>query len=204
MRWLIDGLSRLRSADDPQIAGDGLLLRPPLAQDFLEWSALRGRSRTFLAPWEPAWPADDLTRGAFRRRIQQALEERREGTGFSFLIFRASQNELIGGITLSHIRRRAAQSGTLGYWMGEPHAGQGHMGRAVRLLSGFAFHDLKLERLEAACLPENAASIRVLEKAGFRREGYARAYLSIAGRRRDHLLFGLLKSDLFPPHPQGS
>jgi ribosomal-protein-alanine N-acetyltransferase len=204
MRWLIDGFSRLGSADDLQIAGDGLLLRPALAQDFPEWSGLRARSRAFLTPWEPAWPADDLTRGAFRRRILQANTERREGTGFSFLIFRADGSELLGGITLSHIWRRAAQSGTLGYWMGEAHAGQGHMGRAVRLISGFAFHELRLERLEAACLPENAASIRVLEKAGFRREGYARAYLSIAGRRRDHLLFGLLKGDLFPPLPQSS
>jgi ribosomal-protein-alanine N-acetyltransferase len=78
------------------------------------------------------------------------------------------------------------------------------MTQAVKLLAEFAFRDLLLERLEAACLPENAASIRVLEKAGFRREGYARAYLSIAGRRRDHLLFGLVKTDLFPPDPLGS
>lgn len=204
MRWLFQGLSWIGRAEDPLLAGHGLLLRPPLAGDFDQWSALRARSRTFLAPWEPSWPADDLTRAAFRRRLLQIATERREGVGFSFLIFSAGETQLLGGITLSHIRRRAVQSGTLGYWMGEPHAGRGHMTQAVKLLAEFAFRDLLLERLEAACLPENAASIRVLEKAGFRREGYARAYLSIAGRRRDHLLFGLVKTDLFPPDPLGS
>ncbi len=203
MRWLIDGVTGLG--------------RPPLPgfRDMTLFCAcgderLSGLGQTARAiprlplPWEPLWPEDDLTRTAFRRRLDRLREEAIEESGFSFLILTEDGGELVGGITLSNIRRRAAQTGTLGYWMGQPFAGQGYMTRAVRLLSDFAFRNLLLERLEAACLPENAASIRVLEKAGFRREGYARAYLAIAGRRRDHVLYGLLKSDLFPSNSAAS
>jgi|JI8StandDraft_2_1071088.scaffolds.fasta_scaffold05372_2 ribosomal-protein-alanine N-acetyltransferase len=204
MRWFLDGVAGLGRPPHPRIAGDGLTLRAPEMADFPGWVALREKSRAFLAPWEPLWPEDDLSRAAFRRRLDRLREEVAEETGFSFLILAGESEELVGGITLSNIRRRAAQTGTLGYWMGQPFAGQGHMTRAVRLLSDFAFRTLDLERLEAACLPENAASIRVLEKAGFRREGYARAYLAIAGRRRDHVLYGLLKSDLFPSNSAAS
>lgn len=199
MRWLPDALPFFGGSEGPELSGNGLVLRPPVMADFPAWAALRDGSRPFLIRWEPLWPADDLTRAAFRRRIAQNQLEAREETGFSFLIFDAETSELLGGITLSNIRRRAAQSGTLGYWMGEKHAGKGHMTRAVLLLARFGFLDLRLDRIDAACLPENAASIRVLEKAGFRREGYARGYLAIAGQRRDHFLFGLLKADFFPP-----
>ena len=199
MRWFLDGVAGLGRPTMPRVSGNGLVLRAPEMADFPAWAALRAQSRAFLAPWEPLWPEDDLTRIAFKRRLDRLREEAAEETGFSFLILDETTEQLVGGITLSNIRRRAAQTGTLGYWMGQPFARHGYMTRSVRLLSDFGFRTLGLERLEAACLPENAASIRVLEKAGFRREGYARGYLAIAGRRRDHVLYGLLKSDLFPP-----
>ncbi|MFM8749909.1 GNAT family N-acetyltransferase [Rhabdaerophilum sp.] len=199
MRWFLEGVTGLGRPPLPRISGNGLILRTPDMADFPAWAALREQSRGFLAPWEPLWPEDDLSRGAYRRRLVRLRKEAAEESGFSFLIFTEETGQLLGGITLSNVRRRAAQTGTLGYWMGEPFARHGFMTKSVRLLSDFAFRTLGLERLEAACLPENVASIRVLEKAGFRREGYARAYLAIAGRRRDHLLYGLLKSDLFPP-----
>ncbi|MGL5447072.1 MAG: GNAT family N-acetyltransferase [Rhabdaerophilum sp.] len=203
MRWLTESLPFLGGGEGPELAGNGLVLRQPVMADFPAWASLREASRTFLVRWEPLWPTDDLTRTAFRRRLAQNQLEARDESGFSFLIFHAETGELLGGITLSNIRRRAAQSGTLGYWMGEKHAGQGLMTRAVLLLAHFAFLDLRLDRIDAACLPENRASVRVLEKAGFRREGYARGFLAIAGQRRDHLLYGLLKADFFPPdsHP---
>jgi ribosomal-protein-alanine N-acetyltransferase len=199
MRWLTDSLPFLGGSDGPELTGSGLLLRPPVLPDFPAWASLREASRSFLIPWEPLWPSDDLTRAAFRRKLAQAQLEARDESGFSFLIFAVDGGDLLGGITLSNVRRRASQTATLGYWMGERHAGKGHMTKAVRLLAQFSFQELRLDRIEAACLPENLASVRVLEKAGFRREGYARGYLAIAGRRRDHLLYGLLKADFFPP-----
>ena len=195
-RWL-SGLMR-RRGDPPRLLLDGLLLRPPRETDFPTWSALRQASRIHLAPWEPLWPEDDLTFQGFRRRLKQNQDELHQGVGCQFLIFSTDETQLYGGITLSNIRRRAAQSATIGYWMGAPHIGKGLMTHALNGLCLHAFSTLDLKRVEAACLPENAASIRVLEKAGFTREGLARAYLNIAGQRRDHLLFARLADDTLP------
>jgi ribosomal-protein-alanine N-acetyltransferase len=138
---------------------------------------------------------DDLTRPAFRRRIRRYMEERRTEQAFAFFLFRQSDDVLLGGLTLSNIRRGVAQTCTLGYWMGEPHAGQGHMAGGVRTVIPFVFDVLRLRRIEAACLPGNQASIRLLERVGFIREGLARQYLCIDGRWQDHLLFAFLKGD---------
>ena len=92
-----------------------------------------------------------------------------------------------------------AQAATIGYWVGVNYAGQGYMSRALRAAVAYSFQTLRLHRVEAACLPTNAASIRVLESAGFRREGLARSYLRINGRWQDHLLFAVLEND--PPLP---
>jgi ribosomal-protein-alanine N-acetyltransferase len=174
-------------------------LRPPQPSDHAAWAELRQASQGFLQPWEPAWPVDDLTQAAFRRRLARYRQEIRSDSAYPFFLFDRQSEAILGGITLANVRRRAAQAATLGYWIGAPHAGKGFMTAAVKTLSMQAFYRLGLERIEAACLPENAASIRVLEKAGFHREGYARGYLSIAGTRRDHLLFARLKSD---PNPE--
>jgi ribosomal-protein-alanine N-acetyltransferase len=179
----------------PAIAGDGVLLRAPQMGDFAEWAALREASRDFLTPWEPTWPPDDLTRSSFRRRIKRYFEDQRSDLAYPFFIFRKSDNALVGGLTLANVRRGCAQAGSLGYWMGAGFAGRGHMTAAVRAVLPFAFATLRLHRVEAACIPANVASIRLLEKTGFRREGVARQYLCIDGAWQDHLLFARLKDD---------
>jgi ribosomal-protein-alanine N-acetyltransferase len=176
------------------LRGDGVLLRPAEMRDFEQWCSLRERSRTFLTPWEPIWPADDLTRAAYRRRIRAHAEEIESDEAYPFLIFRDDET-LVGGLTIGQVRRGVSQTGTLGYWMGEPFAGRGYMSRAVRAAAHFTFGTLRLHRLEAACLPHNESSIRVLESVGFQREGYARSYLRINGRWQDHILYALLESD---------
>jgi len=178
----------------PHIEGSGIYLRGPAMADFNEWAALRATSRGFLTPWEPTWPGDDLTRTAFRRRLRRYMRDVREEQAFPFLVFRAD-HVLVGGCTLSNIRRGVTQSCSLGYWAGEPHAGKGHIGAAVRALVPFVFDELRLHRLEAACLPSNEASKRLLLKCGFTKEGYARAYLKIDGAWRDHELFAMLSTD---------
>jgi ribosomal-protein-alanine N-acetyltransferase len=102
---------------------------------------------------------------------------------------------MIGGITLANVRRGIVQAGTIGYWVGQPHAHRGYMTAALRVLLPTLFGELNLHRVEAACIPSNAPSIRVLEKCGFSREGLARRYLCINGVWQDHLLFGLLHED---------
>jgi ribosomal-protein-alanine N-acetyltransferase len=175
-----------------RLDGEGVMLRPPRASDYPVWSDLRRRSRTFLQPWEPSWPADDLSRAAFRRRLSAYQRDMDLGLGFSFLVFRRDDLELVGGITLSNIRRGVAQMGTIGYWVGQPHARKGHTLAALRAVTGFGLGRLGLHRLEAACLPENEPSRRLLLRAGFQLEGRAQAYLKINGDWRDHLLFGLV------------
>jgi ribosomal-protein-alanine N-acetyltransferase len=184
--------------ESPVIAGEGLFLRTPSLADYPVWAELRAESRAFLTPWEPTWPADDLTRTAFRRRIRRYLTEIREDHAYPFFIFRQSDYTLLGGITLSNVTRGMTQTATIGYWMGERHAGRGGMTRAVRALTPFAFGTLHLHRLEAACLPHNGASMRLLEKVGFRREGLARGLVCINGRWQDHIVFALLSDDPLP------
>ncbi len=179
----------------PAIAGDGIALRMPQMTDYAEWADLREASREYLTPWEPTWPADDLTRGAFRRRLKRYIEDQRADLAYAFLVFRSSDNAMVGGLTLANMRRGVAQAGSLGYWMGARFARQGYMTAALRALIPFAIETLRLHRLEAACIPANAASIRLLEKTGFRREGYAREYLCINGTWQDHLLYARLKDD---------
>ena len=180
----------------PAVTGNGVLLRMPVASDFPEWAALREQSRAFLTPWEPIWPPDDLTRSAFRRRLRRYAEDQRSDAAYAFLIFRASDGAMVGGLTLANIRRGVAQAGSIGYWTGQPFAHQGYMTAAVRALIPFCFGSLRLHRLEAACIPTNKPSIALLEKTGFQREGYARGYLCINGTWQDHLLYARLKDDL--------
>ncbi|WP_304168067.1 GNAT family N-acetyltransferase [Phenylobacterium aquaticum] len=175
-----------------RVEGDGIFLRPPKASDYPEWRDLRARSREFLQPWEPTWPVDDLSRAAFRRRLTAYARDREVGSAYPFFVFRAQDGALTGGITLSNVRRGVAQMGSVGYWCGKPYARQGLTLNAVRALVLFSFRSLALHRLEAACLPENQPSRRLLNRAGFAEEGFAKAYLKINGVWRDHVLFGLV------------
>jgi ribosomal-protein-alanine N-acetyltransferase len=178
----------------PPIVGEGVTLRAPQMADFPAWAELREQSRKFLTPWEPTWPADDLTRPAFRQRLRRYAEDVRTDQAYPFFLFR-SDNALVGGLALANIRRGVAQAGSLGYWIGEAHSRRGYMTAAVRALVPAAFDLLRLHRVEAACIPTNIASVRLLEKTGFRREGYARSYLCINGIWQDHLLYARVQSD---------
>ena len=135
---------------------------------------LRAASRQHLQPWEPQWADDELSRTAFRRRLRLYARDLAEDHGYAFFIFRARDQVLLGGLTLSNVRRGVSQTASLGYWIGAGHTRAGYMTEAVRAVVPFAFDQLRLHRLEAACLPHNRASMRVLEKAGFHREGFAR------------------------------
>ncbi len=175
------------------LEAQGLRLRLPRKRDFDAWQSLRAKSRTFLKPYEPRWSDLDLTRPVFEKRVSRALRDARSAAEYSFLIFEiAGEKEvMLGGITLSNIRYRAACHANLGYWMGIDQAGNGQMSKAVGICMKFAFGPLHLRRVQAACLPGNAPSRRVLEKNGFVEEGFAEQYLQIDGEWRDHVLYGL-------------
>lgn len=176
----------------PPLKGPRVTLRVPEMGDYPQWAELREQSRRFLVPWEPEWPSNDLNRTAFRLRIKRYWRDVEEDAAYPFFIFESQSRQLLGAVTLSNIRRGVSQMGTLGYWIGEPYARQGFMTEAVRLMLHSAFDHLRLHRVEAACLPSNAASVALLTRTGFAQEGLARAYLKINGEWRDHLLFAHL------------
>lgn len=179
----------------PRIDGARTFLRMPAADDWREWAELRAASRAFLQPWEPTWPEEALTRDHFRRRLRHTMREWRAGEGYTFFIFARDSKRLVGGVTLGNVRRGVAQTASVGYWMGQAHAGRGLMKDALWALFPFAFDELRLHRLEAACLPHNEPSKGVLRGVGFREEGLARQYLRIDGVWHDHVLFGLIGAD---------
>jgi [ribosomal protein S5]-alanine N-acetyltransferase len=172
-----------------------LTLRLPRHADYRPWAALRDGSRAFLTPWEPTWAADHLSRKSFTGRVYWSQRALGQGSAVPLFIFRRADDVLLGAITLDNIRRGPAQAATLGYWIGEIHARQGYMREAIGAVVHYAFRELDLSRVEAACLPENAASRGVLEKAGFKYEGVAQSYLQIAGRWRNHVLYAHLRHD---------
>jgi ribosomal-protein-alanine N-acetyltransferase len=190
-------LLRAASPSDfgPVIETDRLLLRTPQMSDYPAWAELRAASRDFLMPWEPLWAPDELSRASYRRRVRHYLRDLREDVGYALFIYDRASTALVGGLTLCNVRRGVTQSCTLGYWVGAHYANQGYMTAAVRAVVPFVFDTLELHRLEAACLPSNTASIRLLERTGFQREGLARRYLRINGVWQDHLLYALLESD---------
>lgn len=187
-------LDWIASDYDLRLEGSGVRLRPHRISDHAEWSSLREHSRDFLQPWEPSWPVDDLTRAAYRRRLSAYAQDIERGIAYPFLVFRHGDGAMVGGITVSNVRRGVAQMASVGYWVGLPFARQGHTLAAVRAVTVFCFQRLGLHRVEAACLPSNAPSRGVLLKAGFTQEGVASAYLKIDGAWRDHLLFGLISA----------
>jgi ribosomal-protein-alanine N-acetyltransferase len=181
-----------RPSLDIELTGPRVILRTGDSEDWKAWRRVREMSRDYLEPWEPKWPADALSYNYYCSLLRRQWREWRSGRGYAFTIFTkgVTQPVLVGGITLSDIVYAAAQKGTIGYWIGKPYAGQGLMTEAVGLVCDFAFTKLKLQRVEAGCLPHNEASKTVLRRTGFEEEGYAKAYLQINGKREDHILWG--------------
>jgi ribosomal-protein-alanine N-acetyltransferase len=178
-----------------RVETERMTLRLPEHGDWRQWSEVREVSAEFLIKWEPVWANDHLTRRAFTNRVYWAQRAEAQGQALPMLLIRREDQQLLGALTLDNIRRGPSQTGTFGYWIGQPFARQGYMREALLALTHHAFTRMDLSRLEAACLPENVASRGVLEKCGFKYEGVAQSYLQINGRWRNHVLYANLRSD---------
>jgi [ribosomal protein S5]-alanine N-acetyltransferase len=178
-----------------RVETERMTLRLPEHGDWRQWSELRDASVAFLAKWEPVWANDHLSRRAFTNRVYWASRAEAQGQALPMLMIRREDNQLLGALTLDNIRRGPSQTGTFGYWIGQPFARQGYMREAILALTHHAFTRLDLSRLEAACLPENLPSRGVLETCGFKYEGVAQSYLQINGRWRNHVLYANLRGD---------
>ena len=149
-----------------------------------------------MQPWEPIRGRDYESRSSFYSHgVAWSKQAAKAKTGFSFLIFRRQDARLMGALNMSNLRYGPAKTATVGYWIGPDFARQGYMSEALQRVVDFAFDELDLSRIEAACLPENKASRGVLEKIGFKHEGVAQSYLQIAGRWRTHVLYARLRND---------
>ena len=178
-----------------RIETERLTLRQPVLTDYRDWAVLRELSVEFLTPWEPLWAADHLSRKGFTNRVYWAQRSISNGSAVPLFLIRREDEALLGAITLDNIRRGPSQAGTLGYWTGQPYIRQGYMREAINAVVHHAHNRLDLSRIEAACLPENQASRRLLESCGFKYEGVAQSYLQINGRWRTHVLYAALRND---------
>ena len=181
--------SRLR------LEGQGVYLREATKNDYQAWADLRQQSEAWLVPWEPEWRFDELSRACFLWRLQGWRQDKKMGLAAPFLVFRAQDDVLVGGVNISNIRRGVAQDCTIGYWVGQPFARQGLTRAAVKAVIAYALGPLGLHRVQAACIPTNYRSRGLLESIGFHEEGLARGYLKINGTWKDHVLYAILAHD---------
>ncbi len=162
-------------------------LKKPSAFDAPAFLAAARRSRAFLRRWAPP-PCTAKAYRAYLKRLRKPTHDGR------FVVLRTSR-ELVGVINLNEIVRGSFRSAYLGYYAFVPHTGLGYMTEALTLVLRWAFRELHLHRLEANIQPGNQASRALVRRLGFRREGFSRRYLQIAGRWRDHERWALLAED---------
>ena len=176
----------------PRLYGRRIMLRPLMPTDGAPWSEVRRRNDAWLTPWEPrrAQGLSDpaLDRDAFNHRCTSRDRDRQAGTAFGFGLF--VDNALAGEVNINSIARGAMQSGTVGYWIDQAHAGHRYVAEAVVVLAKFSFEELHLHRLEVCIVPRNANSRRVMEVLQFREEGIAQRFLEINGVWEDHVRYG--------------
>jgi [ribosomal protein S5]-alanine N-acetyltransferase len=187
-----------------RLAHGDVALRPYRARDAAAWSEVRIRNERWLSPWEgrnvdlPYVPWHERhTPGVFTAMLRQQRREARAGRVLPLAVL--VDGALAGQVTVNSIVRGAFQCGYVGYWVDSRVAGRGVLPTALALVLDHCFGPVGLHRVEADVRPENAPSLRVVEKLGFRQEGLHAQYLFIDEAWRDHLSFALLRDD----HPRG-
>ncbi len=168
------------------------LLHKEHAQALLD---LRRRNHNYLQPFEPLRDPSYFTLESQETDILSGMGDKDLASSRLFGIFLRETGELVGRVALTGIARGPFQNANLGYFIAEEQQGKGFMTEAVRLCVGYAFDELGLHRVQAGVMPRNTPSQRVLEKAGFRREGLAERYLRINGVWEDHILYAITRED---------
>ncbi len=148
-------------------------------------------NREFLRPFEPERPDWFFTLSGIRGELERARADRDADALHAFGIWERATGTLVGRVALANIVRGAWQNATLGYFVGRAWGGRGYATEAVRQVLDFAFGPGQLHRVQAAVMPRNTPSIRVLEKNGFRYEGRAERYLQINGEWEDHAIYAI-------------
>jgi ribosomal-protein-alanine N-acetyltransferase len=188
--------SILRARAETRLEGPRVRLRPLRPGDWDQWHDVRTRSRDWLEPWEPlpepGSPDPSRDRDAFRARCSAWERQRQFDHAYGFGLFLIAPAEtFIGEVSLGAVQRGPFQSANVGYWVDRAHAGHGYVPEGVCLILRYGFEELGLHRIEAAIVPRNRPSRRVVEKLGLRMEGTALGYLQIRGRYEDHVRYAM-------------
>ena len=177
-----------------RVGGEPVILRPLRGKDRRQWEELRAQNVEWLRPWEATSPEPVASGLAFRQLVRHFDREASDGRLQPFVI--ETQGRVVGQMHLFGIAWGSLRSASAGYWVAESCAGQGIVPFALAAACDHAFLVLGLHRVEVNIRPENTASLRVVEKLGFREEGLRRHYLHIDGKWRDHRSFALTSEDL--------
>jgi ribosomal-protein-alanine N-acetyltransferase len=178
-----------------EITGQKVILRPPQYSDWKAWADERKKNKLYLQPWEPLWSINELERSSFVKRVRMFERLSHNDQAYSFLIFKSDNEDFIGEVNISNVQRGIIQSCTIGYWIAKDCEGKGMMSESLELVKEFIFNELKLHRIEAACLPHNMPSLKVLLKNGFIKEGTARKLLKINDKWQDHTVLSFILDD---------
>ena len=178
-----------------EITGQKIILRPPQYSDWKAWADERKKNKLYLQPWEPLWSINELERSSFVKRVRMFERLSHNDQAYSFLIFTSDNEDFIGEVNISNVQRGIIQSCTIGYWIAKNCEGKGMMSESLELVKEFIFNELKLHRIEAACLPHNMPSLKVLLKNGFIKEGTARKLLKINDKWQDHTVLSFILDD---------
>jgi [ribosomal protein S5]-alanine N-acetyltransferase len=175
-------------------SGSLLTLRALHHRDRREWEALRADNEAWLRPWEATAPQGGGAQMGFRQLVRYLDREGRHGRLQPFAV--DVDGRLVGQMHLFGIAWGSMRSAAAGYWVAQSVAGQGITPLALAMATDFAMDGLGLHRVEVNIRPDNAASLRVVQKLGFRDEGVRTRYLHINGAWRDHRTFALTAEDL--------
>ena len=178
-----------------EITGRKVILRPPQYSDWKAWADERKKNKLYLQPWEPLWSINELERSSFVKRVRMFERLSHNDQAYSFLIYKSDNEDFIGEVNISNVQRGIIQSCTIGYWIAKDCEGKGMMSESLELVKKFIFNELKLHRIEAACLPHNIPSLKLLLKNGFIKEGTARKLLKINDKWQDHTVLSFILDD---------
>jgi len=174
-----------------RVVGERVAIRAFAHGDIAELADLRIRNREFLGPWEPRRSQGFFTEHGQRAEIERDRHEWAADRTYAFAIVELPSGAMRGRVALANVVRGAWENATLGYFVDRETGRRGYASEAVGLALRFAFGACRLHRVQAAVMPHNAGSIRVLEKNGFRHEGFSPRYLRLDGAWRDHELFAI-------------
>lgn len=175
-----------------KLNGDGIYLRYLEVQDAAARLEFYRNNRDFFDRYSGTRPDDFYTLDYQQEAITSGLASQQDDEDYFFGVFLANSDTLIGTVSLTEVIRGPVQAAWIGYSMDQAHNGQGYATQAVQLVTDYAFRELKLHRLEAGVMPHNAASLRVLAKAGYAEEGLMRQNLLINGQWEDHLHLAII------------